>query len=267
VPEGVTRVHLPPGQDFALVERSGAGLGILHLVAGKVNQVVAVEGAMAQTNWVAFSLAAGSAVLCSSSSGRLQVLNGLPDAAHVAMELDTTTLPEPPRTAAVSDDGQTLLVASARSVYRVGQDGSAQLLKTGREIVSIAIVRNGLDAVVWDGGAGSIHYLQNVSSAPVDRLLASGLKGFGKLYPSWDGETLFLARLETKGVSSIDVASGEIQVLDSAVVPLTLEPLHNRDTFLISGRPHQPAWIFYRDGSSGRVVFVPAADQMTESGQ
>jgi hypothetical protein len=265
LPQGVTRIHLAPGQDFALVERADSGLGILYLSGGAVDRVVAVDGVMAAADWVAFSPAAASAILFSSSSSHLQVLSGLPDTPRVALDLDTTTLPERPRTGAVSDDGRTVLIASGRAVYLVPRDGAAQLLMPAREIVSVAIFRNGTDAVVWDGGTGSIHLLRNVSSAPVEHLLASGLKGPGKLYPSWDGGTIFVTQPGTKAVSWMDLASGEIQSFDSAAVPVTLDPLRNRDTFLISARPHQPAWIFYRDGNTLRVVFVPAANRLTES--
>jgi hypothetical protein len=250
------------------VERADSGLAVLSLCGAKVDLVTAVDGALTTPDWVAFSPQAGSAILFSASASRLQVLAGLPDTPRVAMELDTTTLPGPPRNGAVSDDGQTLLIAAGRGVYLVpAAGGAAQLLLPAIEVVSLALFRNGVDAAVWDGGTGSIHHLQNVSSAPAERVLASGLKGVGKLYPSWDGGKLFVVKPGAKGVSSIDLASGEIQSFDSSAAPVTLDPLRNHDTFLISARPHQPAWIFYLDGTAGRVVFVPARNPMTESAQ
>jgi hypothetical protein len=265
LPEGVTRVHVAPAQDFALVERADSAFGVLSLSGGTVGRVTAVDGAMAAADWVAFSPAAGSAILFSSSAHHLQVINGLPDAPRVAMELDTTSLPEQPHTAAVSDDGRVFLIASLHSVYVVPREGAAQLLMSAREIVSLAIFRNGTDAVVSDRGTGSVHLLQNVSTAPVERMLASSLKGLGKLYPSWDGGTVFVARPGMKTVSSIDMASGEVRSFDSGATPVLLHPLRNRDTFLISARPRQPGWVFYREGSTGRIVFVPAANLVTEN--
>ena len=159
----------------------------------------------------------------------------------------------------MSDDGTTVLVASRREVYLLPLDGrAAQLLMAGQEIAALALFPNDTDAAVWDGGTRSIHLLQNVSSAPIGRVVASGLKGAGKLHPSWDGGTLFVLRSGAKTLSAIDLAAGEIQSFDSAVAPVTLDPLRNHDTFLISAGRNQPAWIFYRDGSAGRVVFVPA---------
>src|SRR5437016_5451173 len=45
LPEGVTRIHLAPGQDFALAERAGLSLGILRLSGSAVGPVVVVDGA------------------------------------------------------------------------------------------------------------------------------------------------------------------------------------------------------------------------------
>ena len=282
LPDGVTRIHITPGQDFALVERGDAGLGILFLSGGTVDRVAAVDGAMATADWVAFSPRARSAILFSSSAHRLQVLSGLPDGPRLVMDLDATNLPERPVVGGLSDDSQVLLVASRRAVYRIPPDGATQLLLSAEEIVSLAILRNGTDAVVAERrtgpvlgtrhpgrdtredlavkerGTGSVHLLQNITSTPTTRELASGWEGIGELYPSSDGGTIFVARPGAKAVSSIDVPSGEVQSLDSDVLPISLQPLRNRDTFLISAEPHQPGWIFYRDANAGRVVFIPA---------
>src|ERR1019366_3749347 len=177
LPDGVTRIHIAPGQDFALVERGNAGLGILFLSGGTVDRVAAVDGAMAAGDWVAFSPAAGSVVLFSSSANRMQVLSGLPDTPRVTMDLDASTLPELPLTGAVSDDGQMLLVASDQALYLVPPAGAAQLLLSAGEIVSVVMLRNGTDAAVSEGSTGSVHILLRIGSAPVDRLLASGLAG------------------------------------------------------------------------------------------
>ena len=222
-----------------------------------------VDSALAAVDWVAFSVGGSSAVLFSSSSSRLQVLNGLPKAPLVTMDLDASTLPEVPLTATVSDDGRTVLVASGHSVYLVAPDGTTQLLLSAGEIVSLMMLRNGTDAAASERSTGSIHLLQNITSSPVERVLASGLAGLGKLYPSWDSRTIFVARPGTRAVSSIDLASGEIQSFDSNAPPVTLFPLRNRDTFLISAKPQQAGWIFYHDGNTPRAAFVPAAQAET----
>ncbi len=258
LPDGVTRIHMAPAQDFALAQRGDAGLGILYLNGGAVDRVASFSGAMTAADWVVFSPAAGAAILFSASAGRLQLLTGLPAAPQVAMDLDTAAFPEQPLTAAVSDEGNLLLIASGHSVFRVPRDGPPQLVLSAGQIVSIAVLRNGTDAAVSERSTGSIHLLQNIASAPAARVLISGVSGIGKIHPGSDGESLIVARPGARAVSSVDLASGEIQSVSSPTPPVDLIPLRNRDTFLISARPRQPGGIFFRDGSAGRVVFIPA---------
>jgi len=259
VPDGVTRVHLAPGKDFALIETGAASPAILFLSGGAVDHVTALSGAMPAADWVAFSGSATSAVLFSSSAQRLQLLTGLPAAPQVALDLDASTLPEQPLTAAVSDDGRLLVMASGNSVYRLSPGGAPQLLLSAGRIVSVAVLLNGAGVAVSDTSTASIHVLRNLDSTPQIQVLASGLQGIGKLYPASDGAALFVARPGVKAVSSVDLASGALQTFPSAAALADLVPLRNRDTFLISARPGQPGSIFLRDGSAGRVVFIPAA--------
>ncbi len=269
LPNGVTRIRIAPGQGFALIERLRGGPAALVLDGGAVDHVTPIEGALSGADWVVFSFGAQAAVLCSSSTSRLQVITGLPDAPQVAADLDTSTWPEPPATAAVSDDGGLVLAASSQSVYLVSPGAAPQLLLSGGRIRSLALLRNGSDAVVADSGTGSVQLLTGVASlagggqAPAPRVLASGLDGLEQIFPSADGKTLFAARPGSGVVSWIDLVTGAVQSPELAagndtVAPVELTAMRNRDTFLISARPRQPAWIFYRDGDAGRVAFVPA---------
>jgi hypothetical protein len=265
LPKGVSRIHPAPEQDFALAELGDAGLGALWLSGGAVDRLVVVQGTLPTADWVAFSPSGSSSVLFSSSANRLQIVTGLPDAPSVAMDLDAAILPETPRIAAVSDDGKAILVASATAVYLVPLGGSAQLVLSVGELGSVVFLRNRMDAVVSDRGAGSIHLLQNLNTAPTERVVATGLDGVGRIYPSWDGAAVFVARRGAMEVSSVDLVSGELRSFPSAVAPVELIPLRNRDTFLISAKPGEPGWIFFRDGSLGRAVAVPTAKDLTEN--
>ena len=262
LPDGISIIRMAPGQDFALVERRRGGAAAMVLGGGAVDHVTPLEGVMATAGWAVFSLGGRSAVLCSSTSDRLQVVTGLPDAPQLALDLDAALFPEPPVTAALSDDGSLVLVASSRSVYLLSQAATPQLLMSGGRIGALAVLRNGKDAVAVDRSTGSVHLLEGAASAPTPRVLVSGLDEPGQVFPSPDGKTLFLATPGRLTVSWIDLASGEVHPSEppgaDAVAPVDLMPLRSRDTFLISARPRQPAWIFYRDGNVGHVVFVPA---------
>lgn len=264
LPEGIIRVRLAPGRDFALVERAEASLGILHLNAGAADRVDSIGSAMAAADWVVFGPSGQSAMLFSASANRLQVLSGLPDAPRITLDLDGATLPERPHTGTVSDDGRLVLIASFHAVYRLGEENGAQLLLSGARISSVAVFHNGRDAAVSDHGTGTVYLLPNAAAAAGPRVLASGLDGAGKIWPSWDGTMVFVARASALTMSSVVVASGEVRSFASYAAPVTLQPLRNRDTFLISASQGEPGWIFYRDGHDARVAFVPAVADTPE---
>ena len=255
LPEGILHIHVAPGQDYALAESTDGGLAVLRLSGTRLDSAMPFPGVSIAADWVVFSPGAASAVLVSASARRLLVVSGLPAAPHIVREIDTTSLPETPRTAAISDDARVLLIASRQRLYLLSPSGNAELLASAREIAALALCPNGADAAVWDT-AGSIHLWQNLTSSPHDRLLLTGFKGIGKLYPSWDGSALFAILQGSRAVHSIDIASGEISEIDAGEAPTVLDPLRNRDTFLISAKPRQPGWIFYQDGTAAHVVFV-----------
>ena len=268
LPDETTRVRVAPGRDFAWVERGEATPAVLFLSGASVDRRLApLEGALASADWVAFSPGATALVLYSSSSRRLQVLTGLPDAPQVSLDLDANTLPEQPAIAAVSDDGGILLAASRHAVYLIPRGDAAQILLSGAEIGSLAMMPNGKGAVAADGAAGSVYLLHDLASAPVTRVLVSGLDGVGTIQPAWDGGALFVAQPGPRTVSIVDVVTGETRSFRVDVRPVALDPLGMRDAFLISSRPGEAGWIFMRNGSDARAVFVPAAGDLERDSQ
>jgi len=246
LPDGARKVYV--GRDVALVDRGDAGLLMLNLRDG---QASAVDGAMPAPDWVVFSASGASAVLFSSA--RLQVLLGT----QVVLDVDTTTLPEQPLRAAVSEDGSLVLIASANALYSLSTAGARLILSAG-EILSIATLPNGADAVVANRSTGSIQIVRNASASADVSTLVSGLAGISRIQPSSDGATIFVARPGVKAVSSVDVASGEVQTLDAGIAGGELTPLRNRDTFVICSKRGEPGAIFVRDGADSRVLFIPA---------
>jgi hypothetical protein len=259
LPPEVSKIHLAPARDFALVEREGAGMGILPLSPDS-EAVIAVEGAAAAADWVAFSPSARWAILFSSATNRLQVWSGLPDAPQVSLDLDAAALPEQPLLGAISDDGALAAVASRQNVFLLPGGAAPRLLLSVADVASLAILRNGA-LTVADRQTGSIHLLRNAASAGAAEVLASGLTGLESLYPSSDGNAVYAARPLANMVSLVDLSSGGVSDFETAASPVSLFPMRNRDTFLISAQPQQPGWVFYREGGGGRVVFVPALQE------
>jgi DNA-binding beta-propeller fold protein YncE len=206
-------------------------------------------------------------VFYSGANKRLQVVTGLPDGAQLTADIDTSTLPEAPGMAAVSDDGATVLVASSETVYRIAAGQAPATIFSGTQIRSLVVLRSGTEAAVADAGTASVFVLSGLDGALSSRLLAAELDQVAQLYPSPDGATLFACMPGARAISWIDLASGAVQTAEADLPPAGLIPLRNRDTFLISAHPRQPGLIFYREGNAGRMVFVPAASETPEASQ
>jgi hypothetical protein len=136
------------------------------------------------------------------------------------------------------------------------------------------MLRNGQDAVAADSGAGAIQFLRGVASGTDARVIASGFDDIGAIYPSSDGGSLYAALPTVKNVAAIDLGSGAVTTFDSGSAASQLNRLRNRDTFLISANPQEPAWVFFRDDSdvgggtrAGKAVFIPALPPTQEAQQ
>ena len=259
LPDAVTRVHMAPGQDFAIMERRGTVPVAVSLSGAAVDHATVLpDQSLSSFTWVAFSHRGTAAVLFSAAANRLQVVTGLPDAPQLARDVDAASLPEPPRMAAVNDDGSLVLAASSRLVYRLSN--SADVVLSAEEIAGLAVLPNGTDAVAAVPSTGSLHLLRNGST----HVVASGLSGIGRIYPASDGNSIYVTQAGAAAIASVNITTGEVRSFDSGVAAVSLIPLRNRDTFLISARSRQPGWVFYRDGESARSVFIPAVRSIAE---
>jgi hypothetical protein len=256
-PEAPARIWLAPGQTFALTESASGALAIQSLAGTAVSPSAPLPGAMQSPDWIAFSPTAGSALLFFGSARRAQVVAGLPQAPRLILDQDISGQ-EPLTSGAVSDDGSTIVLASISTVYLLA-GGQLQVLISPGAVVSVTMLRNGFDAAVSDDN-GTVYQIRNLASRPQAQVVTTGLGHLGALFPAWDGKSLFVARPGDRSISVIDLSSGDVHTFPTPVAAVRLSPLRNRDTFLIASEAHEPGWIFYWDGTGGRVAFIPAAE-------
>src|SRR5439155_11165918 len=133
------------------------------------------DGAIGSPDGIVFSPEGASAVLF-LASGRVQVWSGLPASPRLKTDLADGVIPEAPVTAAVSENGELLLVASSRAVYLVPATGTARLVLATGPIASVVVLRNGRDAAVADRGVGAIQLLRGLAGDPVVTVLAGGFE-------------------------------------------------------------------------------------------
>jgi len=228
---------------------------------------VVLEGVMAEADSIFFSPSARSAVWFSAKSARLQLVTGLPDEPSVQAPIDMAAFPEPIYSAAVSDEGTVLLAASIQAVWAVQPDRGVRMALSLGEVRSLTMMRNGRDAIAVDGSTGTVYKLQDVNGSPVSSVIASGLAGIGNVTVSSNGESLIVTHPADRTITILEFESGRTRTYPTSDQPVVLQPLRNRDTFLISARPRQAGWIFYLDGEDGRTAFVPASVSSTDQEQ
>jgi DNA-binding beta-propeller fold protein YncE len=247
LPDGVSLVRPAPAHRYALVEFAGGSApAVVDLEDGAAP--LAIEGALTRAGLAAFSPTGRSALLY-EASGRLQIVTGLPSSPRVAREFN---IPDA-ASVAVSDDGAAVLVADAAgSVSLLDQDGLATPLLQLTRLAAMSFLPHRLDAVFCDGARGEVI----LAGAGSRRLLASGLDGAARMAPSTGGEALYVTAAEARRAWRIDVATGESRAIDLPVNPDALEPLRAADTFLISSRPGEPAWLL----TPGGPLFVPVVE-------
>src|SRR5262249_49331641 len=202
--------------------------GIASYDGGAITGFVSMAGAIASPDWVIFSNEGGAVVLFSARANRLQVWRGLPGSPELALDRAGDGLPEGPVTAAVSEDGGTVLAASRNAVYLVSASDTPRLLMSGTLIASVAMLRNGQDGVAADSGSGAIQLLRGVSSGADVHVAASGFEDIGAVYPSSDGALLYAALPTVKSVAAIDLGSGTVTRIDSGAAASQLNRLRNR---------------------------------------
>jgi hypothetical protein len=241
LPAGVSKLYLPPLQRYALIEDSADGplavWTLRNVAASSDHAAVAVSGAMAHPDLVAFSPGGGAAVLYSATGGRLQVIGGLPAQPHIAHELSTDG-----RTAsalALSDDGLLLVAQFGDPMPFYSREGNSwRALSTGVRPRAWAFLPRTHDLVVSDSGQNEIVLLPGISEAPIaERVLASDAAA-DQLAATSDGDEIIAASSSTGTVWEIPLVSGaRFQRLQLANVR-TLSTLRDGHAFLFSSFPN-----------------------------
>ncbi len=257
LPADASRVYPAPSQDFVLVSQAGGGILALRFGSDGVPAASAINGALPDVDWIAFSPSGTAAVLYSSAVGRFQAIRGLPGAPAIGTVFDAAALPDALLSAAISDDGAALLLAFARTVYLAAESGGIELVSATAGEPAAVFFRSSRDGAIADRGTGSVALLRS-GPTPVLRPLASGLDRLGDIYPAFDGASVFVTRPAAQELAIIDVTTAEVLHYALPVTPEHLFPLRNRDTFLLSAGPGQPGWVFLRNGTDGITIAIPA---------
>jgi hypothetical protein len=258
LPADVIRVHIAPSQAYALAERRADDLAVIPLHAGSAGQTVALGGALPSPDLVAFSFTGRSAVLYSAAVAQLQVITGLPGTPAVVQTISANTFPNGIQDAAVSDDGTSVLLASADGAYQL-LPGAARQVVGATGAPALAFFPNSSQAAIGDRTTGSVYLWPATAGSASASLLAAHLEGMAAMCATADGQGLWVTNPAGGSIWWVSAHTGEVRTFQLPVSPTTMERLPYRDMLLISSHAGQPAWIFFQQGGEALTVFVPAA--------
>jgi len=217
-----------------------------------------LAGALRLPDLVVFS-PTGRTVLLYSAAASLQVVTGLPGTPRVARTVGAGAFPQGIQDAAVSDDGASVLLASAGGAYRLLADGQTQPVLSTAGSAALAFFPNSSQAAIGDRILGSV-YLWPAATGPVSvNLLSSGLAGLGEMRATADGQGLWITDPNANSIRRLSSHTGEVQTFHLPVSPGRMDRLPYGEMFLVSSAAGQPAWIFLREGDQTLTVFVPPA--------
>jgi hypothetical protein len=270
LPVGVLRVHLAPGQGWALVENGSAhSLSILPFNGIEPRDAIPIGDAMSAPDLVSFSPSGRSAVIVWKAAAALQVLSGLDGVPRLMMQTGISSLGEI-GAAAVSDDGtRASALMKDGHIFLLSPTQSPQLIFQADSPAGMSFLPDQQTVAIADGGAGTVSVIDGLNGVPFPRVVMPGpnLSGDAVLVqPSGDARSLFLAAHGGAVAYRVDLADRNVQ---SLIVPAkfsVLERLRGRDLFLFRASPGEAAWLLLFDGENLSAGFAQSADRREPRG-
>ncbi len=242
VPAGAQRLYLPPRQQYVLVEESAdepVGVWTLHraIALNETPETIAVKGAMAHPDLVAFSPRGDAALLYSQATASVQVLTHMPGEPSLTREISMAGQ----GTAwqfAITDDGALVVAGVADHSLAFSQDGKSwQPLTTGLTPQAWTFISNTHDFAISDTVQKTIMLVSNLGDAArVFRVLSQGVAADG-LAVTKNGDRLIAGNVKAGQVWTIDLKTGTLTPQEGIAKLDSLSSLRDGFTFLLSASP------------------------------
>lgn len=255
LPEGVTALHLAPGQAWAVALREGA-----PALAWPIDREGAFElSAVAATpDLIAFSPSGKEAVFFWREGGRLVIYGGLPENPRVLREAAELTWAADLQFLALADGGEWMAgCASAGQLLLIATPDLAPVpLYSSGTLAGAAFLGRSTDLVVADSAAARVLLFERPAEQSAARVLlaaADGLESPDLLWGGVAGRLMVGSRRQGR-IWTIDLASGSARSIESPVD--ALQPLRLQGLMMVSSNPDQPAWLVHAAGPTERLTFV-----------
>lgn len=254
-----------PSGSFAVGVTADGGQPVVMTLSGNEAKLASIMGAAAGADGVVLSPGGSAGALSDSSSGRIQVLTGLPGAAAVTRSIDPSLGGGVPSAIAVSDDGQWVVGASNAGVYAYGPSDQAILLPVEGTVTALAFLSGKHDIVTTT--STTVTMIADISGAPAPTILFAAPPGTPPppespvaLTLSADNNHVVLVE-PSGGIGHINRATGAVTIADCQCVPEGLFSLGGA-VFRVTSVNGGAVKVF--DASSDSVWFVPQALEVAQ---
>ena len=245
-PENTKRLYLPPRQQYVLVERSSedpAAVWAVHraFVSGTKQDPIAIKGALAHPDLVAFSPRGNAVALYSEIEGKVQVVGNLPAEPSVSREVSLFL--GVPSQMAVSDDASLVVAEMADGTSSFSWNGAAwRLLPGGFTPTAWTFIPNTHDLVISDAGQKVVVALRNIDGGLGSaQVCAPGVQA-NLLSPTKSGDEVVAVYTGNGTLWTIELKTGAVTPgMRNAKVDSLLS-LRDGRTFLLSSRRFCPCY-------------------------
>ncbi|HZS55602.1 MAG TPA: hypothetical protein VFA65_14470 [Bryobacteraceae bacterium] len=237
VPETAKHLYLSPRQRYALVEQDGS-LAIWRLGGAEPrNTLTPIAITASHPDLVAFSPRGEAVALYSRSSGRLQIIVGLPMKPSVISEIPAAAVGDASGFA-LSDDAKAIIAVSPDSNALFVFNSSAwHSLPTGYMPSAWSFLPNTHDLVISDPTQNVVALLSNVDEpGPAVHIIAQGI-GPNFVAAAKGGDIVILADSKSGTIWSVEPKTMVLRQLSSGMRIDSLALLRDGHTALLSVSP------------------------------
>jgi hypothetical protein len=255
-------VVFSPARDYALGLLSRGRLVVLLADLSSSSRFVElpVRGGAGR---IAISPSGDAAALYYPETRTVVVLTGLPDSPTVSWSLEIPYIDGRLAALAASDGGGAVLIAGTGEqtpVWVLAPGSGAQILSYVSTLPSLTFLAGSDDALIADGGAGSIMLVRDTKGQPVLTQIGGAAEGISRplaVAVTPDNRRVLVANAEPAGVVSLSLVGEDPVALPCDCRVTGLERLAGGAAFRISDPGDGPLWLLDAAGSPPRVVFVP----------
>jgi hypothetical protein len=269
-------IEIAPRHEYALSREADSGriLAIdLRTPAPATLPLIAVS---AGADRVFFSPLGKAAALYYRDEMQVRIVTGLPGETEPKTSIDLRSVPGVLTALAVSDDGETLVIAASQgddgSVFAAGPGEGIHLVGPLGRASSIAFLSDSPDVLIADAGRSEILRIANVKTSAGWTVLATRRDGLDQpvaVAVSRDNQTAFAVSPADRKIALLPLNGGPIELMDCRCTPTGLHALASGSVFLLTGTSSSPIYLLDAESrnnglqNQARILFVPAPPRST----